>query len=68
MHCNPGRRIRISEAVRASGIPITPGHVARLIRRGTVPATRIGGLWFVDPDELRSVMVKPANANEGAAS
>jgi hypothetical protein len=55
-HDTPPRPIRLAEALRQSGLPISLGHVSRLIRAGRVPAQRIGGLWYVKPDDLISTL------------
>jgi hypothetical protein len=49
--------IRAAEALKRSGIPITTGHVARLIRQGRLEAKRIGGLWYTTPEAIQAAML-----------
>lgn len=49
--------VRIAEAVRQTGLPITPYHVSRLIRAGKVHGQRIGSLWYCRPGDLSAVLL-----------
>ena len=48
--------VRLSEAVRLAGIPLTPRHVARLVRQGRVKGERIGGMWYTTPAALNAAL------------
>jgi hypothetical protein len=56
--------IRLSDFVRQSGLQITTGHLNRLIHSGVLPATRVGFLWHVDPDQALKVLVQPGPASQ----
>lgn len=50
---------RIAQAIRSEDLPITAGHVVRLIHAGKVKAQRIGKLWYIEPAALRRALVQP---------
>jgi excisionase family DNA binding protein len=37
-----------SELARKAGV--TPGYVARLCRKGSLEATKVGGVWIISPE------------------
>lgn len=49
--------VRVADAVRQTGIRVTPYHVTRLIRMGKIPGQRIGALWYVRPGDLLAVLM-----------
>ena len=55
--------VRVAEAIRRTGLQITSNHVTRLIRAGRIPANRIGGHWYVRPEDLTAALI-----TQGAAS
>ncbi len=48
--------IRLAEAVRLAGVPLTARHIARLVRQGRVKAERIGGLWYTTPAQINAAL------------
>jgi hypothetical protein len=52
----PDGYVRVSEALRASGLPYRPDHICRLVRAGKIPGCRVGGLWFVSPRDLAQMI------------
>lgn len=51
--------VRVSEAVRQTGIRMSSYHIVRLIRAGKIPGQRIGARWFVRPTDLITALVHP---------
>jgi hypothetical protein len=49
--------IRVSQARKIIGLPLSRSHINRLIRAGVIPAVRIGGLNYIDPDKLIDALV-----------
>lgn len=58
--------LKIAEALKREGIPMSPKHVARMARRGLVPAVLIGSHYFVNPAELRAALIRPAQVKAKA--
>lgn len=64
LHCMHAQQetadpVRVSEALRRTGLPITANYVTRLIRAGRIPAERIGAHWYVRPADLTAALVQP---------
>ena len=50
--------IRLSQALKLSGLPVSLRTAAKLIAKGKVPgAVKIGGLWYCTPKQLLEAMV-----------
>jgi len=50
----------LTKARVAIGLPVALTTCIRWARDGAIPATRIGGRWFIDPEALRSAVVRNA--------
>ena len=41
---------------RHKGKPISPAHVTRLIRKGTLPAGKVGQLWYIHREDAEAYL------------
>jgi len=52
--------VPLAEARNRLGLPVGLAAVIRWARKGTIPATRIAGRWYIDPEALRAAVVRQA--------
>jgi len=43
----------------AKRLPISEFKLRKLVREGTIPATRVGRVWFIFPSDIRASVVGP---------
>ena len=59
---NPTDLMRVSDAVRQTGLRISPYHIVRLIKAGRIPGERVGSIWFVKPADLTAALCHKAKS------